>query len=719
MQKVSKIIAVAGLISAFGVNNFAQTTMKEDFRKTAPASLAPKQFDIPKPFETVLPNGLKVVVFEDKRLPLVSYRLAFKTGTIYDPKDSIGLTSALTAMLNEGTKTRPSKQLAEEIERLGASVAASASEDNTIVSASALSLYGSDVLRLMSDMVLNPAFPESELGLYKKNTIENLKYQRSQPAFLADEQIAKTLYGTHPYSIVSPNASEVEKLSREKLSAFHAKTFTPNNATLIVVGDVNRDNLLKEVKENFGGWQKGTMEEMKFSTPPVRTATTLTVVDRPGSIQSNIVLANLAIDRSNPDYFPVLVMNQVLGAGASSRLFMNLREAKGYTYGAYSRFDTKKLAGNFETNAEVRTPVTGDSLKEFFFELNRVRNEKASEKELKDAKSFLTGVFPLRAETQEGLTNLLVSQQLYDLPPDYLQTYRDKVNAVTLEDVERVAKKYIAPDKIAIVIVGDAEEILPQIKPYSQKINVIDAEGKTLDINKFGKTSTAAMANVNGKWNLTIEAQGQKLPVTLTLKQDGAKVSGTLDSMLGKGEISNAKVSGNKLTGAAKTQIQGQSVELNINGTIDGNSMKGVINSSAPGFPPLPFEGTREGGASVESKSTSKTEVPTTKTSSGNIAGKWKVDTDVNGQAVSVEVNFKQESGKLSGTLSSAFGSGTVTEGTLNGKTVKAKMMLDFQGEPLEVLFDGNLDSDGKMSGTLTPQGGGISALPFTATKIN
>ncbi|MBA2606046.1 MAG: insulinase family protein [Acidobacteria bacterium] len=719
MKRTINTIIFAVIISAFGIGTFAQNTMNEDFRKTAPASLAPKQFDIPKPFETVLPNGLKVVVFEDKRLPLVSYRLAFKTGTIYDPKDSVGLTAALTAMLNEGTKTRASKQLAEEIERLGASVAASASEDNTIVSASALSLYGSDVLRLMTDMVLNPMFPESELALYKKNTIENLKYQRSQPAFLADEQIAKTLYGTHPYSIVSPSAVEVEKLSREKLAAFHAKMFTPNNATLIVVGDVNRENLLKEIKENFGGWGKGAMEEMKFSTPPVRTATTLTVVDRPGSIQSNIVLANLAIDRSNPDYFPVLVMNQILGAGPSARLFMNLREAKGYTYGAYSRFDTKRLAGNFETNAEVRTPVTGDSLKEFFYELNRVRNEKASDKELKDAKSFLTGIFPLRAETQEGLTNLLVSQQLYDLPADYLQTYRDKVNAVTLEDVERVAKKYISPDKIAIVIVGDAEEILPQIKTYSKKIEVFDAEGKPLDIAKFGKTATGAMANVNGKWNLNIDAQGQKIPVTLVLKQDGAKVSGSLDSMLGKGEIADAKVSGNKFIGTTKTQIQGQAVELNINGTIEGNSMKGVINSSAPGFPPLPFEGTRESGTTVEGKPMSKTEVSTTKNSSGNITGKWKVNTDVNSQAVSVDVDFKQDAGKLSGTLSSAFGSGNITEGTLSGKKVKAKFMMDFQGEPLEVLLDGNLDGDGKMSGTLTPQGGGIGALAFTATKVN
>ena len=220
--------------------------MNEDFRKTAPAPLAPKPFEIPKPFETVLPNGLKVVVFEDNRLPLVSYRLAFKAGEINDPKDYIGLTSAMASMLNEGTQTRSSKQLAEEIERLGANVSASVNEDNTVVSASSLSLYSPDVLRLMADMVLNPSFPESELALYKKNTLENLKYQHSQPAFLADEQISKILYGTHPYSIVSPSAADVEKITREKLADFHDKMLVPNNATMIVVGDVNRDALLNK-----------------------------------------------------------------------------------------------------------------------------------------------------------------------------------------------------------------------------------------------------------------------------------------------------------------------------------------------------------------------------------------------------------------------------------------------------------------------------------------
>jgi zinc protease len=592
MKKIYKAMFLALFLTAFGADIYAQN-MNEEFRKTAPAPLAPKQFNIPKPFETSLANGLKVVIIENKNLPLVSYRLAFRSGQINDPQDLPGLTSAMASMLNEGTVSRSSKQLAEEVEKLGASLSASSSSDNTVIAASALSMYGSDVLKLMTDMALNPAFPEKELALYKQNTIEGLKVQRADAGFLANERISKVLYGTHPYGIVSPAAADIEKITREKLMDFHKQAFVPNNAMLIVVGDVDREKLLKELNALFGNWQKGAVIKSDFPAPRPRAEKTLTIVDRPGSAQSNIILANLAIERAHPDYFPLMVMNQVLGAGASSRLFMNLREEKGYTYGAYSSLDTRRQAGAFEATAEVRTPVTGDSFKEFFYELERIRDKEVSAKELQDAKNYLTGVFPIRAETQEGLTNLIVSQKLYDLPEDYLQTYREKVNAVTLADIQRVAKTFVTPDKIAMVVVGDAEEILKQVKPYSNKIEVFDTEGKPVDVASYGKAAAAPSVNVTGKWNLTLEVQGQKLPVSLELKQDAEKVTGSLDSMLGKGEIGSGKISGNKINAIAKTQIQGQSVDLNLSGTIEGETMKGVITSSMPGLPPINFEGKR------------------------------------------------------------------------------------------------------------------------------
>jgi zinc protease len=453
----------------------AQTN--SNLRDLPPAPLAAVAFDIARPVETTLSNGLRVIVFEDARVPLVSYRLAFESGDAHDPEGCTGLTSAMAAMLSEGTESYSSRQLAEKIERLGASISANASDDFTVIAASALSLYGSEVLLLLSEMLLKPTFPESELDLYRRNTIEHLKFQRSQPGFLANEQAGRLIYGPHPYSIVSPKAKDIEKLQRLTLADFQRQRLIPNNAMFIAVGDVRADELVSQLEDLFNDWQQGTPPDLKFETPPARSSRSLTIVDRAGSAQSNIVLTNLAVPRTHPDYFPLLVMNQVLGAGASSRVFMNLREEKGYTYGAYTRLELKKLAGDIEATAEVRTAVTGDSLKEFFYELDRIRNTDVAAEEMADAKSFLTGVFPIRAETQEGLTNLIVNQYLYNLPEDYLQTYRDNVNAVTADDLRRVAIEHIRPFEMAIVIVGDAAEVLPQVESYSDSVEIFDTEG--------------------------------------------------------------------------------------------------------------------------------------------------------------------------------------------------------------------------------------------------
>ncbi len=566
--------------------------MTPELRKTAPAPLTPVSFDIPQPIRTTLGNGLRVVIFQDERLPLVSYRLAFFSGDINDPEGATGLTSAMTSMLTEGTAELSSLQLAEKVERLGASISAGSSDDFTTVAASSLSLYAKEILHLMADVVLRPTFPESELDLYRRNTIENLKFQRSQPGFLAGEQAARLIYGDHPYSKVSPNAEDIEKLDRDVLVKFHADRFVPNNAIFIVVGDVKRDEFLADLNELFGDWQQGSSVTNDFAKPPTRSARSLTIVDRPGSAQSNIVLANLGVNRSDPDFFPLIVMNQVLGAGASSRVFMNLREEKGYTYGAYTRLENKRLAGDFEATAEVRTSVTGDSLKEFFYELERIRVDKVGGDELTDAKNFLTGVFPLRAETQSGLSSLIVNQHLYDLPEDYLQTYRAKVDAVTAEDVLTVAQKCVRPDEIAIVIVGDAEEVLPQVTSYADSVEVFDTDGNVQDVTKYAKSGDTGTADVAGKWSLIIDFQGQQLPVSLTLEQDGENVTGVLETMLGNGKIAEGKVTGNKLAATANAEMQGQPIEFVIAGKVDGDSMSGTL--TAPIVPdPLSFTGTR------------------------------------------------------------------------------------------------------------------------------
>ena len=567
--------------------------MTKAIRKTAPEPLAPVPFNIPQAFQTKLDNGLRIVLFEDKRLPLVSYRLAFLAGDINDPEGATGLTSAMTSMLTEGTENYSSRELAEKIERLGANIAANSSDDFTIIAASALSMYSTDILDLIAEIVFRPTIPETELDLYRRNTIENLKFQRSQPNFLANEQVARLLYGEHPYSTVAPSAADIEKLTRAALQKHHQEILVPNNAIMIVVGDFERDELLSEIRENFGGWQPGNPGVGEIAAPPSRDGVKLTIVDRPGSAQSNIVMANLAFDRRSPDYFAALVMNQVLGAGASSRVFMNLREEKGYTYGAYTRIDCKKLTGDLEATAEVRTQVTGDSLKEFFYELNRIRDERVSEEELADAKNFLTGVFPIRAETQEGLTNLIVNQQLYGLPEDYLQTYRDNVNAITADDVQRVAKKYVNPDKMALVIVGDAGEILKQAREYAGSVEIFDTEGHPMDVAAYEENPNEETADADGKWALTLDFQGQKVPVSLTIDQSGESISGNLETILGSGKISEGKITGRKFTATASTEIQGQTVDFVINGSVDGDSMAGSLSAAI--IPDaLSFTGTRE-----------------------------------------------------------------------------------------------------------------------------
>jgi len=557
-----------------------------------PAPLEPAPFNVPQPEVATLENGLKVVILPDRRLPLVSYRLAFLSGDASDPVGHVGLTSAMAAMLTEGTANYSSRELAEKIERLGANLSANSSEDFVMVGGSSLSIYGSEVLQLIAEVTFRATFPESELDLYKRNTIENLKFQRSQPGFLANEQVARILYGEHPYSQISPTADDIEVLSRDTLADFYSTKLLPNNAIFIAVGDVNTDELLGEINEHFGSWQSGEVTRPSVATPPSRSERTLTIVDRPGSAQSNIVLSNLAFERNSPDYFSAIVMNQILGAGASSRVFMNLREEKGYTYGAYTRLDAKRLAGDFEATAEVRTAVTGDSLREFFYELERIRTDLVSEEEIADAKNFLTGVFPIRAETQEGLTNLIVNQQLYELPDDYLQTYRQNIEAVTLEDVQAVAKKYIHPDRLAIVVVGDAQDVLAQARSYANQIDIFDTEGRKMDIGSYEENADSEVAVVNGTWELALDFQGQRVPVTLTLDQKDEKISGKIETVLGGGEIQDGTVKGKKISATATTEIQGQSVDFVIAGVVDGNSMSGTLSTAI--IPEsLSFEGKR------------------------------------------------------------------------------------------------------------------------------
>jgi len=449
----------------------------ENFRRDMPPPLAPRPLNVPEAIQTRLANGLGLVLIEDQRLPLISFRLAFRSGDANDPADLPGLTDMMSHLVSEGTETRTSRQIAEEIERLGATLSIGSAADFTTIAASSLSIYAGEILELIADVTMRSTFPQNEVDLACENTKQQLIQQRAQPGFLASERMAKVMFGNHPYSTISPTAEMLDALTRDDLLSFRRSMFIPNSGVLLIVGDFERESLVPQIEDLFSQWPQGSISQVSPPALVKRTERIIYLVDRPGSAQSNIVIANEAITRTSPDYFPLLLMHTILGANASSRLFMNLREHKGYTYGAYSSLDARRLAGTFRATAEVRTAVTGASLHEFFYELDRIRNESVSADEITNAKSYLTGVFPIRIETQDGLIDQMVNIKMFDLPDVYLRTYRDQLNAVTTDEIQTVAQKYVTPDQAAIVIVGDAAEINEQIKPYSEKLEIYDTDG--------------------------------------------------------------------------------------------------------------------------------------------------------------------------------------------------------------------------------------------------
>ncbi len=562
------------------------------FLQQAPAPLAPHPIKVPQASETLLSNGLRIVIVEDRRLPLISYRLAFRSGDAHDPPELPGLSDLVTGLISEGTESLSSREIANEVGRIGATLSAGANSDYTTVAASSLISFRDNILDLLADVTRNPSFPPNEVELIKQNTKESLRQQRAQPSFLASEMLSRVVFGKHPYSVIAPTLDSLEAITRERIVDFHRSRFLPNNAVFVAVGDVRPEAVIKRVENLFGDWQVGTAPQDDYPAPPERTSRSAYLVDRPGSAQSNIVIANLAITRTDPNYFPMLLMHTVLGANASSRLFMNLREEKGYTYGAYSSLDARRSAGSFRASAEVRTLVTGASLKEFFFELQRIRTEPVSEKEIADAKSYLTGVFPLRLETQEGLIDQLVQIKMFGLPDNYLETYRQRIQAVTRDQIQEVAAKYVRPDEAAIVIVGDGAEVLEQLKPYTEAVEIYNTAGKRKEKPSNPAESGADAALVLGEWTIDIQTPfGQNIPAKLKVTEGQPGLRGTVESEMGNADIVSALLDGNSFVATLSFEIGDQVLEAQIEGQINGKEMEGTI--TLQDSPPLSFAGSK------------------------------------------------------------------------------------------------------------------------------
>ncbi|HEY9791566.1 MAG TPA: pitrilysin family protein, partial [Candidatus Obscuribacterales bacterium] len=464
----------------FGAANALQATAAADNdagKQSPPPAQPPRPLQLPKPTTYKMTNGMTVVMLEDHRVPFVTFQLGIKSGDSCDPTTMPGLASVTADMLSEGTSTRTGKEIATEIDRIGGAVRAQTDPDFTIVAGSGLSKHSDSLFGIAADMTQHPNFPEREFKLEKTNLLQELTMKRTNPGFLANERFHKVVFGNHPYATISPTPESVEKMTRQDLVNFHNTHYLPNLATLVVVGDFHTDKLKNLIDKDFGGWTSEQAPSMVSASCPQLSCRTICLVDRPGSVQSTVKIGNLGITKNDPDYFAVMVANQILGGSANSRLFLNIREQKGYTYGAYSQFAPHIEPGYFTAGAEVRTPVTAPALKEFLYELGRIRTTPVSTSELTNAKNYLIGTFQSGFETQANISQRLLEQHLYNLPADYLQTYTDKVEAVQPEDVKRVANKDIDFDHLAITVVGDAKQIETDLRSFGP-VEVYDQSGK-------------------------------------------------------------------------------------------------------------------------------------------------------------------------------------------------------------------------------------------------
>ena len=456
-----------------------QSVKGAEIKGKAPVSKEILKVNLPKAQEVTLSNGLRVVLLESHRVPTFTMQMVVLSGGLSDPADHHGLASFTASLLREGTATRTSKEISEQIDTLGATLNAGTgiSTFTTNVTAAGLVENLDETLAIFADVVRNPKFPAEEVEKFKARLLQQLQFQRSIPQFLAAERFQRAVYGEHPAGLIAPPADAIRRTTSADLARFHATHYRPNNAMLAIVGDVTLKEIMPKLEKAFGDWQKAEVPQAKIPAAPEQGALRIQLIDRPGSVQTVLQLGNLGIERTNEDYFAVLVMNQILGGGPASRLFLNLREDKGYTYGAYSQFGGSKFRGTVVSSSEVRTEVTAGAMEQFMYELKRLREEKVSPVELENAKRAIVGGFALSLEQPQALLQNIVTQKLYDLPATYWDTYPQMVSNITADDVQRAAQKYVSLSNLQIVAVGDASKAREVLAKYGT-VEVFDAEGQ-------------------------------------------------------------------------------------------------------------------------------------------------------------------------------------------------------------------------------------------------
>ena len=430
----------------------------------------------PKRTKSKLANGLEVILLESHTIPKFHGELYFHAGNAFAAARGTALAEMAATMVRTGTAQHSSREIEELLRGLGADLSISAGQDNSSISFAGLSDQVEPLLQLVNELARNAAFPAAEFERERRQKLEEVKLERTQPGFLAGERLRKVLFGGHPYSQISPTKEEVAAFTREELQSVYRDFYTPENAVLILVGDFEAAAMQKCAEKVFASWSGKRPPAPESAKPPVPKGRRVYLVDLPDSVQTQILCGCHAITRKNPDWIRLGLTNSLYGGAFNSRLVMNIREDKGYTYSPRSSVNPLRQHGYFSISAAVRNDVVAASLTEIFYELDKLRSLPVPEAELLDAQNYLTGVFSMGLATQSGLLSQISTLALNDLPDDYLETYREKVRALEPEDVMSAARTYFDSANIQIVVVGDRAQIESQAALFGD-LEVFSASG--------------------------------------------------------------------------------------------------------------------------------------------------------------------------------------------------------------------------------------------------
>jgi zinc protease len=451
----------------------------------APVSNEVLKITLPRPQEADLPNGVHLMVFEDHRAPVVQMQLQIRgAGGYYDPAGLPGVATMTAAMMAEGTTTRNTLQIAREQETMASTVSLSTSLSSQTASMSLNSLVDNldRKLDLAADILLNPVFPDEEFARYKTRQRASLLQLRSNPSFLAQERFSRVIYGDHPGSRIMMSPEGLDRATRDALVAFHKAHYVPDEAIVAIVGDITFAEARKRIEAKFGGWKKAGVTAPPVQDPPPVGPAKIYLVDRANSVQTSLIIGAAGIDRTNPEYDAMSVMNTVIGGGPTGRLFLNLREEKGWTYGAYSALNALRYRGHWSASTEIRGDVTEGAIAEILNEINRLRTERIADKEFADKKRSMVASFALSLEAPMSIMSNYITSRIYNFPADYWDRYPQRMAAITQEQVQADAKKYLGAAGIQIVAVGDAKKIGDVLKKFGT-VEVYDTEGKIKGTN--------------------------------------------------------------------------------------------------------------------------------------------------------------------------------------------------------------------------------------------